>query len=278
MKKTFFYKKYFSNHFILSPDELRKINDHISNFLLSKKINLPIIYEIEKSSSERYELSSIEKVLADPNSKNGRISTILIRVGCEHLYSDEEMTAFYIESRFSKKEYFRCKLEIHDYRNPHDPRKDQQFSDNLCSIIESTQREHNFIPPILQKHLRGPLPKAIFYMICFFTLRNIPSLQDIKMSDISIIDFPVYLIFLAALFWLLSKTFNLLRLPTQIDHYLPVTGIFLWGAEIHDYERRKIIRDRFIFGFVGALLLGIFGDAIYDLALDYSNRFLQDKK
>jgi hypothetical protein len=236
---------------------LEKIDSELRSFLTVQKISLPIEYRVSKYGGG-YVTSSLKKLLAEPNSKGSRISNLIIQVG-EERNSINNKTPIYIECRFSKGDFNRCKVEIQDYR---EGQSQQQIADRLCELFEHTQREGDGSLIRIPLWINGSIPPFLTFFFLLLWLRQYPAIQAFHLGDLSVVEFPLYvlaIIIVCVFCFLMWKPINS---PKYLDKYLPTTGIFLWGVEAHDYKKRLSLRQNLTWGIGVALIVGIVSSLI----------------
>jgi hypothetical protein len=256
MAAPYYFRKYFSPQFVLEPTILKQIDSELHSFLTAQGISLPVEYRVFKESggAGAYVTSRLEKLLADPNSKGSRISSLIIQIGEERHNIDNTKAPIYIECRFSKNYVSRCKVEIQDYRSD---QSQQQIADRLCELFEHTQRDNERSLIRIPSWLKGSVPPLLTFFLILLWLRRYPVIQGIKLGDLSVIEFPLYALTITIGCAFCFLIWKLINFPKYLDAHLPTTGIFLWGAEVHDYRRRSSLRENLTWGIGVAFIVGI---------------------
>jgi hypothetical protein len=261
MANYYYFRKYFSTDFILEPEILRQIDSKLKSFIEEEQLHLKLEYKVSKDDRQNYVISDIERLLSDPNSKRSRISHIVIQVGEEQMMNRNK-TPIFIECRFSRNYGSlsqRCKVEIHDYRSGI---SQQCLADHLCDMFEHTQREASFNIIDIPNWLKGWLPPTFTFYIFLFWLRRWPFFESMKLGNMSVIDFPFYITAIGLVYFLCFFVWKAVELPRYLADRFRVTGIFLWGAEVHDYRRRVSFKEKLTWGIVMALVVGIIASLI----------------
>ncbi len=262
MASYYYFRKYFSTQFILEPKILKQIDQELRTFLVDNEINLPIQY-ILSTDGNNYTTSNLEKVLAEPNSKNRRIAFIIVKVGEERSGGVRPKAPIYIECRFNHNRaghgFRSCKVEIHDYRSN---QNQQELADKLCELFDRTQREASLSLFKFPKWLLGGAPPSLTYFLLLVWLRRYQIVRDLKLGEMSVVDLPIYLISLIFIYFLCTLIWKAVELPKFLDRKLPITGIFSWGAEEQDFKSRISLREKLTWSIGIALIVGILGSLI----------------
>jgi hypothetical protein len=259
---NYYFRKNFSRDFILEPNILLQINSELKSFVETEQLHLALEYQILKDDDEYYVTSDIEKLLSEPNNKRSRISRIVIRIGEEQTRYNNIKTPVFIECRFSRGDellHGYCKVEIQDYRNG---TSQQRLADELCTLFKHTQREASLNVIAIPNWIEGWLPPVLTFFLFLLWLRHYSPFGNIKLGDLSLIDFPFYLAATVIIYVLCFFLWKAVKLPRFLTKRFRTTGIFLWGAETHDFRRRVAFQEKLIWGFAIALIVGVLGSLI----------------
>ncbi len=98
-------------------------------------------------------------------------------------------------------------------------------------------------------------------------LRQFTPLHEIKLHDLSVVDFPLYLMLLLVLTVSIIFVSDSINARKWMEMRFPVLSGFLWGAELHDHPRRievhKWVSQSVWWGtdlaLIGAMLLAVVG-------------------
>lgn len=257
MNRQYYFKKYFSHRFILDAETLKDIHRTLDMFLEQEDLGIAIEYHVFTNDGNTYITSDTEEVLSEPNSKQSRISLLLVRIGEERASISEAQKPVFIECRFSPARTVfstRCKVEIQDYR----PGKSQkQLAKDLCQLFERTQREATLAEIKFPALLTRALPPNVTFFAILLMLRNYPSLSGVKLGEIGVLDAPFYILGILLLYGACFIAWQVIKLPTVIEKKFPTTGVFLWGAEEQDYRNRLALNERITWGIIVSLFVGV---------------------
>ncbi|QVL49078.1 MAG: hypothetical protein KFB96_00615 [Thiocapsa sp.] len=251
MSDYFYFKRHFSKYFILEPKILLEIDEELKSFIENEGLLLPIKYLVYREDRDPYTTSDINKVLAEPNSKGGRIIEINIQVGEKPLVFNSSDSPVFVECRFGRNG---SRIKIQDYRKE---KSHHYLADQLCTLFEHTQREAKLNLISVPRLLKGSLPPLVTFVLLLFLLRWYSPLQALKIGELSVIDFPLYIFAMVLMVWGSALLWKVTNLPDYLEERFRLTGIFLWGAEIQDYERRRSFRHNLTWNVLFAFLIGI---------------------
>jgi hypothetical protein len=262
MARTYYFKKTFSSRFILDAETVKDIHHVLDLFLEKENLDLPIEYHVFTSNEDSYVTSEVEQVISEPNSKQNRISYLIIRIGQERLSVEQVRQPLFIECRFFPPHTIlspSCKVEIQDYRSG---KSQHQLAKDLTRLFEKTQREATLATLKIPAWLTGALPPNATFLAILLLLRTHPHLSTLKLGDLGVLDVPFYLAAFVFLYGACFVVWKAVELPKMMEKRFRTVGIFLWGAETFDYRNRVSLNERITWGVIVALIIGTAGSLI----------------